>query len=129
MKFITAFENIKKSLSEYKTENLPDVTIQVTLSNKDCGGTFYIEAKDNSLAVEPFDYQDNNAAIDIMYGDVAKLFSKKLSVDSLMDAGKLKVFGDTDALKALVLSFVSVEAPKKAVSVKKEEKKSCKKSL
>ncbi len=134
MKFINAFEKIKESLSGY-TFKAPenDFAIQITLSNKDCGGTFYIESKEGALSIEPYDYCDNNAAIDIMYGDFTKLCEKKLTVDKAIETEKLRVFGDIDSVKLLIESLSKPEDVKKApvkkvASPKKAESKETKTS-
>ena len=102
MKFIEALDAVKNVIH---TENVvfdDDFAIQVTLTNKDCQGTFYIEAKDKKLSVEPYDYVDNNLSIDILWGDLTKIIAKKMSVEKALESNKIKYYGDLEILKNFI---------------------------
>ena len=65
MTFETAFKKLKEKFVNVDASLLEDMAIQITISDEDCGGTFYAQVKDHVLAVEPYDYKDNDAIIDV----------------------------------------------------------------
>jgi len=136
MNFFEAFENIKKSITKFdsaKFEN--DFAIQVTMTNKDCGGIFYIEYKDGQLNIEPYNYYDNNVDITSGYADLLKVLSGKLALTSV----KLNITGDAEILASFISSieFKTEEKPKapakkcgtKKCATKKAEEKPAEKPV
>ena len=119
MKFTQAFEKIKEKIQDVDTTNITDFAIQITLTNKDCGGIFYLQVKDGKLFIEPYDYHDNNAAISIMYGDLNKLLEGRLDSVKATEKGTLQITGDTVGALAILSKL---ERPKEAtkLSVKKK---------
>lgn len=117
MNFFEAFENIKKSITKFDSEKFEhDFAIQVTMTNKDCGGIFYIEYKDGQLNIEPYNYYDNNVDITSGYADLLKALSGKLALTSV----KLNITGDADILASFVsaIEFKTEEKPAKSPAKK-----------
>ncbi len=125
MTYQTAFKKLKEKFENVDVSKLNDMAIQFTLSDEDCGGTFYAEAKDGKLSVEPYDYKDNDAVVDVTRAALTKILDGKLSVDKAIDDGDLTVKGDLEKIKNVADSIKKPEAPKAAKSEAKAEEKKC----
>ena len=115
MTFEKAFESIKKKFDGADAKDVKDFALQITMSDEDCGGTFYAAVKDGVLAVEPYDYKDNDAMLDISKTDFLALIAGRKSIDKVVEGGAT-LKGDAaviDALKA------TLKATKKAAPAKK----------
>ena len=89
MTFEQAFKRIKTKFENVDATNLQDTALQITFSDEDCGGTFYAAVKDGILAVEPYDYKDNDAVIDVTRASLAAILDKKSSVEKEVEKGSL----------------------------------------
>lgn len=69
------------------------LAIQVNLTGAPAG-TFYIEAKDGRLSIEPYEYYDRDVALTVDAGDFVKMAKGKLDPVLAFTIGKLKVDGD-----------------------------------
>lgn len=125
MTYQTAFKKLKEKFENVDVSKLNDMAIQFTLSDEDCGGTFYAEAKDGKLSVEPYDYKDNDAVVDVTRAALTKILDGKLSVDKAIDDGNLTVKGDLEKIKNVADSIKKSEAPKAAKAEAKAEGKKC----
>ena len=125
MTYQTAFKKLKEKFENVDVSKLNDMAIQFTLSDEDCGGTFYAEAKDGKLSVEPYDYKDNDAVVDVTRAALTKILDGKLSVDKAIDDGDLTVKGDLEKIKNVADSIKKPEAPKTAKAEAKAEEKKC----
>ena len=120
MTFEKAFESIKKKFENADATNVTDFALQITMSDEDCGGTFYAAVKDGVLAVEPYDYQDNNAVLDITKSDLLKLIGGKMSIQKAVENGA-SIKGDLtviDSLKATIKAPAKKPAAKKPAAKK-----------
>ena len=120
MTFEKAFESIKKKFENADATGVADFALQITMSDEDCGGTFYAAVKDGVLAVEPYDYQDNNAVLDITKPDLLKLIGGKMSLAKAVENGA-SLKGDLtviDSLKATIKTPAKKAAPKKTTAKK-----------
>ena len=118
MTFEKAFEAIKKKFADADAKDVRDFALQITLSDEDCGGTFYTAVRGGVLAVEPYDYKENDAVMDISKADFAALVSGRISLDKAVEKGA-SLKGDAsvvDALKATLKKAPKKPAPKKAAS-------------
>ena len=110
MTFNTAFEKIKDKIGEYDFNSKNnDYAIQVKLTNKDCEGTFYIQSKDSSLFVEPYDYYDNDVSVCVTAGDFTKLVDGKTSLDKVISANKIEISGDGEKIREFLYSLSKKE--------------------
>ena len=111
------------------------------MDDEDCGGTFFVAFADGAYRVEPYDYVDNTACVNVKADALGKLIDKKLTVESALADALLNVNGNTnhvamlfDAIeKKTVAKKTAVKkttAPKKESASKKttEKKKTTKKS-
>ncbi len=123
MTFETAFKRLKTKFENVDATVLDDMAIQITLTDEDSGGTFYVEVKSNALFVEPYDYKDNDAVMDITRKSLAAILDGKSSFDKAIENGEATVAGDLDKFEAFKNSIkppVSV-APKTKATTKKSE--------
>ena len=133
MDYVTAFGKLRKEIHKADTKKLEgDFAIQVTMTDDDCHGIFYISYFDGMLGVEPFDYVDNTAAITLSKLSLMNLLSGRSKVEKLLENGKLQVTGSFDVVKMLfdampekkpALKKVKKAEPKAEKEIKKPGKK------
>ena len=125
MTFLQAFEKIKARLADVdETKLSDDFAIQVNLTNKDCGGIFYIEYKNGVLSVEPYDYHDRTAMVSLMAGDLTKMADRKMDPIKAVESGKIQIEGNAGHLLMFIEAVKPAEkkaAPKKAAGAQKTE--------
>lgn len=131
MNFYQAFDSIKESIKNFDSSKFSgDFAIQLTMTNKDCGGIFYIEYKNGTLNVEPYNYYDHNVDVTASYNDLCKALSGALNLKIAAEKGKIAFSGDSGIFEAFVsaISFVPAEkkAPKKTAPKKTTAKKTAK---
>ena len=120
MTFLKAVESIKKKFEGADATGVNDFALQVTLSDEDCGGTFYIAVKDGVWAVEPYDYKDNNAILDISKSDLLALIAGRKGLDKAVEDGA-SLKGDAaviDSVKAVIKTVKKATPAKKAPAKK-----------
>lgn len=136
MTFEQAFKKIKAKFENVDASQLRDMAIQITLSDEDCGGTLYAAVKDGVLFVEPYDYRDNDAVLDVTRASLTSILTGKTSIEKEIEKGNLTVKGDLEKISAVknavkppVKAAVKKAAPKprKKAAVKKETVKTAKK--
>ena len=108
MTFEKAFESVKKKFINSDASGVDDFAVQITLTDNDCGGTFYAEVKQGVLNVEPYDYRDNNAALTISKTALLSYLGKRTSLDRAISDEGSSVYGDTTKVETL-RKLVSVE--------------------
>ena len=104
----TSFENVKE-----------DFAAEITLTDPDCGGTFYIKKTGDRLDVEPYDYRDHTVKISLssdLFGKI--LVNEKSAVAAFMD-GELDAEGDVTAALALVNAMKKQKRGKRKASPEK----------
>ncbi|MBQ1664321.1 MAG: SCP2 sterol-binding domain-containing protein [Clostridia bacterium] len=118
MTFEKKFAEFKKELEKRNASELPtDLAMQVTMTDEDCGGTFYIANIDGNFAVEPYDYVDNTVNIAAAAATLKDLLAGKLDGPDAMFRGLIEVNGNT----AHALAVLGMK--KKAAAKKPAEKK------
>ena len=114
MTFTERFEQLKKKYApKADTSKLKDsfIAAQITMSDEDCGGTFYVAYIDGNLAFEPYDYHDNTVALIInskLLEDCIK--GKADPVKEYLD-GKLQAWGNLDHALQLIECLKGVKKP------------------
>lgn len=117
MTFEQAFLKIKQKFDNTDTKGIADFAIQITFTDEDCGGTFYAELKNGALAVEPYDYKDNNAVLNISKSALLAFLGGRSSLEKVIEKGDAVVYGD--ASKIADLKATIKEAPAKKTAAKK----------
>ena len=112
---------IKADITKF-TENF---AIQITMDDEECGGTFFVANIDGVYMVEPYDYVDNTANINIMADTLDKLVDKKITVDEAFEADLIAANGNTNHVVMLFDGFEKKvrKAPAKKATAPKAEKK------
>lgn len=124
MTFETAFKRLKEKFVNVDASLLEDMAIQITISDEECGGTFYAQVKDHVLAVEPYDYKDNDAIIDVTRAALASVLDGKANIDAVIEKGDMTVMGDLAKVAAVKDAIkVPEKKQKKATAKKSAEKK------
>lgn len=128
MNFFRAFDNIKTGIEKFDSSKFDrSFAIQMTMTNKDCGGIFYIEYKDGQLNIEPYNYYDHDVDVIASYSTMLKALSGGLDSTKAEADGKL-AFSGTPAVFWDFASAISFKAPETASrTAKKPAAKCCKK--
>lgn len=123
MTFEKKFAEFKKELEKRNASELPtDLAMQVTMTDEDCGGTFYIANIGGNFAVEPYDYVDNTVNIAAAAATLKDLLAGKLDGPDAMFRGLIEVNGNT-AHALAVLGMKKKAAAKKPAAKKTATKK------
>lgn len=123
MTFEKKFAEFKKELEKRNASELPtDLAMQVTMTDEDCGGTFYIANIGGNFAVEPYDYVDNTVNIAAAAATLKDLLAGKLDGPDAMFRGLVEVNGNT-AHALAVLGMKKKAAAKKPATKKTAAKK------
>lgn len=103
MTYIQAFDKIKEKLDGKAkiSQDCDSFAIQVTLTNKDSHGIFYLKYSDGFLDVQPYDYFDNDAAVSLSYQTFLKLTDGRLSLDDALSKGLAEIYGNRSAAAAI----------------------------
>ncbi len=131
MTFENALKRIKTAFANVEISKLADMAVQVTLSDEDCGGTFYFKKEASDLVVEGYDYRDNDAVIDIQRKSLMDILAGKTTLDVAIEKGMATAKGDFEKLDTLKTAIPKYVAPAKKPAVKKAEspKKTVKKPV
>ena len=119
MTFEQKFKSLKVAFdkADVKKFNSDFFAIQLTMTDEDCGGTFYIEFKEGNYSVEPYNYYDNTATVLAPASTIAKLSKGVVAKDLIVD-------GDVEVIKTLASALKPVKkAPAKKPAAKKAETK------
>ena len=119
MTFTEKFQSLKVAFDKANTKKFDaDFAVQLTMTDEDCGGTFYIEYKNGNYSVEPYDYVDNTAVVIAPADAIAKLAKGVVAKDLIIN-------GNEENIKALAASLKPAKKPaaKKAPAKKAEPKK------
>ena len=125
MTYADAFHKIKTKLANVDTGSFDgNFAVQVTIKDEDAAGTFYVAYIGGEFFVEPYDYRDNSAAIDITVDNFLKLVTGRIKAEKALEDGRIDCFGDKEVVIKLggIVKAVTKPAPKKA-AVKKEAPK------
>ena len=129
-------EKVKKEFGNADVSNYEDhLAIQINITGEG-EGIFYAEINDGKLAIEPYDYTDNNAMITASADDIIKIFSGKLDMSAAAEAGKLSIVGDYAKALSIQPVIENNKKPAKKTAAKKtaakkeaEEKPAAKKTV
>ena len=122
MTFAEKFQSLKVAFDKANTKKFDaDFAVQLTMTDEDCGGTFYIEYKEGNYSVEPYDYVDNTAVVIAPADSIAKLAKGVVAKDLIIN-------GNEETIKTLAASLKPAKKPcaKKAPAKKAEVKEEVK---
>lgn len=128
MKKEEVVQELRERFKDSDTSNVNGVVaVQVDLRDED-GGTLYLEVKDKTLSIEPYEYYDRNVILNVSSYDLLEIVDKKLDPAEAISKGILNADGDLGkALEILNLSKPKIEEKTEAkieetVEVKPESK-------
>ena len=82
MSYYETFELLRKALRKVNFENGDrHLAIQVTITDEEASGVFYIEDLGDRVLAEPYNYYDNDADITSESSTLLKLVEKKLDFE------------------------------------------------
>ena len=116
MTFEAAFKKLKEKFKNVDAAALEDMAIQITISDEDCGGTFYAAVRNHVSAVEPYDYKDNDAVVDVTRAALTSLLDGKTTIDKAIEKGDMTVMGDLQKVAAI---RQALKLPEKKPAAKK----------
>ena len=119
MTFENALKKIKTEFAKADASKLADMAVQVTMTDEDCGGTFYFKASNGELAVEGYDYRDYDAVIDIARKALMDILAGKTTLDAAIEKGMATAKGDFSKLDTLKDAIAPYKAPAKKTPAKK----------
>ena len=129
MTFEERFSKISKKLINADLSKYSEsFAIQITMDDEDCGGTFFAAFNDGAFRVEPYDYVDNTASVNVAADVLGKLVDKKTTVEAAIYDGVLSVNGNVNHVTMLFDGFekktpAKRTKTKKTATKKAEEKK------
>ena len=124
MNYFERFSEIKDVLEKAKIKKGEGhIAIQVSITDLDSAGIFYIEDFGDRISVEPYDYHDNDVEIVGQAGAIKMLFEKKVTLANAIKNGEIAVRGNIDTLEGL-LSRITKQTTKKATKSSTATKKS-----
>ncbi len=121
MTFENALKRIKTAFLNVDATKLADMAVQVTLTDEDCGGTLYFKSESGQLAVEGYDYRDNDVVMDIQRKAFMDVLSGKTDIDKAIEKGQATVKGDFEKLSTLKVAVPVYKAPARKPAAKKAE--------
>lgn len=119
MTFEQAFLKVKEKFEKADATGIDNFALQITFSDDDCGGTFYATVTDGKLAIEPYDYWDNDTAIDITKSALLAFLSGRTTIETAIKNGQATVHGNIETVKNWKKTMKKA-APKKAAAPKKK---------
>ncbi len=127
MSYYETFELLRKALRKVNFENGDNhLAIQVTITDEEASGVFYIEDLGDRVLAEPYNYYDNDADITCDSSVLLKLFEKKLDFEKALEDGIITANGDINALKDFFNRII--KTPAKRTTAKKATTKTATKS-
>lgn len=129
MSYYETFEILRKALRKVNFENGDrHLAIQVTITDEEASGVFYIEDLGDRVLAEPYNYYDNDANITSESSTLLKLLEKKLNFEKALEDGAIIVNGDINALKYFFNRIIKSPA-KRGASKKATTKTTTKKNV
>lgn len=95
----------RKVLSKRDLSDLPyKFAVQVNLTGR-AAGVLYVEVIDGKLSVEPYEYIDRDASVNLTKTNLENILSGKLTIDDALQNKKIIIDGDAEALLQLKKLF------------------------
>lgn len=115
MTFEEMFKKVATAMKKANAKDIEDVAVQVNVTG-DGEGIFYIAAKEGVLAVEPYDYVDNDAVLTVDSKTLIAAVKNKEAAQALtIEAAPEKAA----AFAAIMATLPEKKAPAKRTTTKK----------
>lgn len=124
MTFQEKFDKFSKKLIKVDSASLPqDLAMQVTMTDEDCGGTFYVANIGGNYAVEPYDYKNYSVAVAASSKVLEDILAGKVETADAMFGGHISVDGNAEHALAFLSTAKAKKAAKKTAAKKPAAKK------
>ena len=129
MTYIEKFEEIKNKFEKVNKSALKDeFAMQITMTDEDCGGVFYIANIAGNFAVEPYDYRDNTVSIVCPSQVFIDVIEGKTDPVKAFESGELTASGNLEQALALAKMVKKPRKPAVKKAAAKTEEKPAKKA-
>lgn len=124
MTYIEKFEHLKKTYGKKPdmTKLTEDFAAQITMTDDDCHGIFYVAYLNGTLAVEPYDYHDNTVAITVNSVLLEEILKGKKDPVEAYNAGELEATGNLGHALMMIGALKKEPAKRKTTAKKAAEK-------
>ena len=120
MKYEEIIEFVQKNLKTTEAKKIEKhIAVEFDIYGEG-EGAFYVEVKDGTITVEPYEYYDRDAKVYITADELAKLVNGEKAPEESYTEGILMIEGDIDAAQELIKL---VKAPAKKTASKPVAKK------
>ena len=121
MTFQEKFDALKKTYLDTTlfAETDGDFAAEITLTDPDCGGTFYLKKTGDHIDMEPYDYKDNTVRLTLESALLEDILNNRVSAVAAFMDGRLDAEGDVNHALALV-NALKKQKPKKRKTDKKK---------
>lgn len=115
MTFREKFDHLKKTYGEKADFSGTDAEFaaQLTLTDADCGGTFYIAHTGGVTAIEPYDYHDHTVAVRVDSGLLEKILKGDADPVAAFLNGEMDVEGEPEHALLLIGALKKTENKKR----------------
>ena len=124
MTYIEKFEHLKKTYGKKPdmTKLTEDFAAQITMTDDDCHGIFYVAYLNGTLAVEPYDYHDNTVAVTVNSVLLEEILKGKKDPVEAYNAGELEATGNLGHALMMIGALKKEPAKRKTTAKKAAEK-------
>ena len=124
MTYIEKFEHLKKTYGKKPdmTKLTEDFAAQITMTDDDCHGIFYVAYLNGVLAVEPYDYHDNTVAVTVNSVLLEEILKGKKDPVEAYNAGELEATGNLSHALMMIGALKKEPAKRKTTAKKAAEK-------
>ena len=126
MTFNEKFEELKEKYAlraDFSKINY-DLAAEITLTDGDCGGTFYVARIKNKTDVQPYNYYDNTVSVKIKSSLLEELLEGKKDPVNEFLLGNVEAEGDASHALALIDALKSKKRPRERSAGKQSARQS-----
>jgi putative sterol carrier protein len=121
MTFQEKFDELKKT---YLDNTLfagadGDFAAEITLTDPDCGGTFYLKKTGGMIDMEPYDYKDSTVKLTLTSELLEDILNNRMSAVAAFMDGRLDAEGDVNHALSLVNALKKQKPKKRRSDTKK----------
>ena len=124
MTYMEKFEYLKKTYGKKPdlSKLTEDFAAQITMTDDDCHGIFYVAYLNSVLAMEPYDYRDNTVAINVNSGLLEEILKGKKDPVEAYNNGELQAWGNLGHALMMIGALKKEPAKRKPAAKKAAEK-------
>ncbi|MBR5411135.1 MAG: SCP2 sterol-binding domain-containing protein [Clostridia bacterium] len=121
MTFQEKFDELKKTYFDTTlfTGADGDFAAEITLTDPDCGGTFYLKKTGGKIDMEPYDYKDSTVKLTLPSELLEDILNNRVSAVAAFMDGRLDAEGDVNHALSLVNALKKQKPKKRRSDTKK----------